>query len=119
VPNQTTYRVTCPTCGSWAQLRVAESFGDQSRELVVVMFSCIGQTHQGHVVPSDAELLNLLPGRQPASDATDYGRPIGRFGNVGSGNIDVNGGSAGTLIGGSGTESDTEIETDGSGSAGV
>jgi hypothetical protein len=61
MPREITYRVTCPTCGSWAQLRVADPFGKIQTEPVVVMFSCIRQTEDDHETPTDALLLKLLP----------------------------------------------------------
>jgi hypothetical protein len=74
VPDQTTYRVRCPACGEWAQLRVAESFDEAGTTPVVIMFSCVKQTSDDHMVPGDDELLKLLPGdiidctRDPATD---------------------------------------------------
>lgn len=61
-----TYRVQCPSCGSWAQLRVADPIGPQTAP-VVVLYSCLGQMDETHVMPGDAELLKLLP---DASGAT-------------------------------------------------
>jgi hypothetical protein len=61
MPRQTTYRVRCPTCDAWAQLRVADPFGQIQTEPVVVMFSCINQTSEGHPAPIDDHLLKLLP----------------------------------------------------------
>jgi hypothetical protein len=61
VPRQITYRVSCPTCGSWAQLRVAEPFGGIQTEPVIVMFSCPEQTDEDHQPPTDEALIKLLP----------------------------------------------------------
>jgi hypothetical protein len=60
-PRQTTHRVPCPTCGAWAQLRIADPIGGLQTEPVVVMFSCVNQTSAAHPVPDDSQLLLLLP----------------------------------------------------------
>ena len=57
---QVTYRVRCPTCDAWAQLRVAESLG-AGHEPVIVMFSCPNQTSEDHPAPSGKALYQLLP----------------------------------------------------------
>jgi hypothetical protein len=61
MPRQVTYRVRCPTCGAWAQLRVADPFGHIQTDPVIVMFSCRNQTSESHPAPLDEELLKLLP----------------------------------------------------------
>jgi hypothetical protein len=61
MPRQVTHRVLCPTCSEWAQLRVAEPFGDFQTAPVVVMFSCVNQTSEEHIPPDDEVLLKLIP----------------------------------------------------------
>jgi hypothetical protein len=64
---QVAHRVTCPVCGGWAQLRIAYPFTDaRCDEPVVVMFSCINQTEAGHWWPAFAELMKLIPERDPS-----------------------------------------------------
>ena len=60
MPTEVTHRVRCPSCGEWAQLRVAHTIGDGIAP-VVVMFSCLGQTREDHVIPSEHDLLTLMP----------------------------------------------------------
>jgi hypothetical protein len=61
VPRQTAYRVVCPTCSAWAQLRVADPLGQAQTAPVVVMFSCPNQISEDHKRPGDEDLLMLLP----------------------------------------------------------
>ncbi len=64
VLDQVTYRVICPSCGAWAQLRIAESLGDGT-DPVIVMFSCPNQTSEAHVAPTGRQLYELLPAHPP------------------------------------------------------
>jgi hypothetical protein len=61
MPRETAYRVVCPTCSAWAQLRVAAPFGHVQTAPVVVLFSCPNQVGEDHKRPSDEELLMLVP----------------------------------------------------------
>ena len=45
----------------WAQLRIAYLGEGDAQRPVVVMFSCINQTDEAHIVPCDHELLALVP----------------------------------------------------------
>lgn len=56
--HQFAHRVSCPTCGEFAQLRVA--YRDQWPP-VVVAFSCRNQTSATHVPPTQEELIALIP----------------------------------------------------------
>ncbi len=61
MPRATAYRIMCPTCSAWAQLRVAEPFGKVQTQSVVVLFSCPNQLSEDHKRPRDEELLILVP----------------------------------------------------------
>jgi hypothetical protein len=61
VARELTYRVKCPTCRAWSQLRVAESLADNHPDAVIVMFSCPNQTSEDHVIAPDNVLLKLIP----------------------------------------------------------
>ena len=61
------HRMRCPSCGSWAQLRVAYPITEASgRAPVVVLYSCLGETSEGHIRPTDAELLTLVADAVPS-----------------------------------------------------
>jgi hypothetical protein len=67
---QYAHRVVCPTCGSWAQLRVA--YRDQWPPRVVV-FSCVNQTEACHLPPSRDALLGLIPTGWPLPEIDEMG----------------------------------------------
>jgi hypothetical protein len=52
-------RVTCPTCGQWAQLRMIDRAEDRP---TVISFSCRDQVERSHPIPSSAQLTALLVG---------------------------------------------------------
>jgi hypothetical protein len=58
VERQFAHRVICPTCGSFAQLRVAYR-GEWPP--VVVVFSCRNQTSAAHAPPTRDQLIGLIP----------------------------------------------------------
>jgi hypothetical protein len=65
VPRQTAYRIVCPTCSAFAQLRIADPFGQVQVEPVVVLFSCPNQLSEEHKRPLDDDLLMLVPSDVP------------------------------------------------------
>lgn len=67
-----THRIKCPSCGAFAQLRVANWYDADEREvhLGVATFSCINQNARGHVVPHDDQLLAAIPRQQPRALTT-------------------------------------------------
>jgi phage terminase large subunit GpA-like protein len=52
------YRVVCPSCGEWAQLRV--QYVDD-HDPTAIAFSCRNQTERTHLEPPSAELQALIP----------------------------------------------------------
>jgi hypothetical protein len=61
---ETAYRIICPLCGGWAQLRIADPFGRVQTEPVIVMFACVNEMDDGHGRPTHNQLRALLPGRR-------------------------------------------------------
>lgn len=55
---QFAHRVRCPTCGAWAQLRVA--YRDRWPP-TAVMFSCRNQTDESHTPPTREQILEMVP----------------------------------------------------------
>jgi hypothetical protein len=58
VERQFAHRVVCPTCGQFAQLRIA--YRDDWPP-IVVMFSCRNQTSASHAPPTREAMLALVP----------------------------------------------------------
>jgi phage terminase large subunit GpA-like protein len=60
MPRQVVYRVRCPTCGEWAQLRVVYAERVDGRRWPM-MLSCPNQTSRAHSAPEFSELADLIP----------------------------------------------------------
>jgi hypothetical protein len=63
VERQLAHRVRCPTCGAWAQLRLA--YRDDGRPPVPVAFSCVNQTSSSHAPPTREQIMELVAAVPP------------------------------------------------------
>jgi hypothetical protein len=60
MPRSVSYRVVCPVCGGWAQLRVVPPFGAGKTEPVIMSFTCQNAMIDGHGRPGIKQLRDLL-----------------------------------------------------------